>query len=60
MKEFAEDNIDIDVNENFKFALGMIENIAGKGENAGYQHFSSYRNIFMKLLSSGSPKVRIV
>ena len=24
--------------QKFKFALGRVENIVGKGENAGYQH----------------------
>ena len=25
--------------EKWKFVLGSVENIMGKGENAGYQHF---------------------
>ena len=25
--------------EKLKFVLGRVENIMGKGENAGYQHF---------------------
>ena len=29
----------INVSEKLKFVLGRIENIGGKGENAGYQHF---------------------
>ena len=28
------------MNHKLKFVLGRIENIVGKGENAGYQHFS--------------------
>ena len=27
------------VTEKLKFVLGRVENIVGKGENAGYQHF---------------------
>ena len=29
-----------------KFDLGMVENIVGKGENAGYQHFLHYPQCF--------------
>ena len=29
----------INVTEKVQFDLGMVENIMGKGENAGYQHF---------------------
>ena len=29
----------IRVTEKLKFVLGRVENIMGKGENAGYQHF---------------------
>ena len=25
--------------EKLKYVLGMVENIVGRGENAGYQHF---------------------
>ena len=34
---FADDKIY--VNENLKFVLGRVENIVGKGENAGYHFF---------------------
>ena len=34
MKAFIEDNLN--VNQKFKFALGKVYNIVGKGENAGY------------------------
>ena len=30
-----------------------IENIVGKGENAGYQHFLHFPQCFQKLFSSG-------
>ena len=29
------------------------ENILGKGENAGYQHFSFSHNVFKRLISQG-------
>ena len=29
----------IDVTENLKFDLKLVENIVGQGENAGYLHF---------------------
>ena len=46
MKVFAEDKIY--VTEKLKFVLGRIENIVGKGENAGYQHFSPFPTMFTK------------
>ena len=30
------------------FALGRVENILGKGENAGYQHFLLFPQCFQK------------
>ena len=30
-------------------ALGRLENIVGKGENAGYQHFLLFQQCFLKL-----------
>ena len=36
-KTFADDAIN--VTEKLKFVLGRVENIVGKGENAGYQQF---------------------
>ena len=38
------------VTEITKFVLGRVENIMGKGENAGYQHFL----LFPIMLSKGS------
>ena len=35
LKVFADDKIN--VNEILKFGLGRVENIAGKGENTGFQ-----------------------
>ena len=37
LKAFADDKIN--VSEQLKFLLGRVENIVGKGGNAGYQHF---------------------
>ena len=37
LKAFADDNLN--VYQKLKFASGRVENIVGKGENAGYQHF---------------------
>ena len=34
--------------------LGRVENIVGKGENAGYQHFLLYPQCFQKASSSVS------
>ena len=43
LKAFADDKIN--VAENLDFVLGRIENIVGKGENAGYQQFIFIRHI---------------
>ena len=37
IKAFADDKIN--VTQEMKFVLEMVENIIGKGKNAGYQHF---------------------
>ena len=39
---------------------GWVENIAGKGENAGYQHFLLFPQCFQKASFSGSLKVVMV
>ena len=36
-KAFADDKIN--VTEKLKLVLKRVENVVGKGENAGYQHF---------------------
>ena len=41
------------------FDLGKVENIVGKGENAGYQHFILFPQCFRKVTFSGSLKVGI-
>ena len=52
LKAFADDNLN--VNQKFKFALGRVENIVGKGENAGIQHFLLFPLCFQKASFSGS------
>ena len=56
-KAFADDKIK--VTEKQKFFLGWVENIAGKGENAGYQHFLLFPQCFQKVSYTGWLKVRI-
>ena len=57
-KAFADDKIN--VNGKLKFDMGRLENILGKGENTGYQHFLLFPQCFQKASSSGALKVRIV
>ena len=46
--------------EKLKFVLERVENIVGKGENAGYQHFLLFPQCFQKASFQGSLKVGIV
>ena len=46
LKAFADDKIY--VNKKLKFVLGRVENIVGKGENAGHQHFLLFPQCFQK------------
>ena len=48
------------MNENLDFVLGRVENIVGKGENAGYQHFLLFPQCFPNPSVLGSLKVGIV
>ena len=57
-KAFADNKIN--VVKKLKLALGTVENIVGKGENAGYQHFLLFPQCFQKAPFSGSLKVGIV
>ena len=41
------------VAEKLKFFSGIAENIVGKGENAGYQHFLLFPQCFQKAPLSG-------
>ena len=47
-------------NSKLEICFGMEENILGKGEKAGYQHFLLFPKCFQKPPSSGSLKVDIV
>ena len=55
---FADDKIIL--THKLKFVLRRVENIVGKGENAGYQHFLLFPHCFQKLSSSEALKVGIV
>ena len=46
------------VTEKLKFVLGRVENILGKGENAGHQHFLHIPKRFKKASSSRIVKSR--
>ena len=52
LKAFTDDKIKCDLK--WKFVSERIENILGKGENAGYQHFLLFPKCFQKPLSLGS------
>ena len=58
LKAFADDNLIIF--KTIKFKLKRVQNIVGKGENAGYQHFLLFPRCFYRPSSSGSLKVWIV
>ena len=58
LKAFADNKMN--VNERLKFDLGRVDNIVGKGENTGYQHFLLFPQYFQKASFSGSLKVVIV
>ena len=49
MKAFAK----INVIEKLKFVFGGIENIEGKGENDGNQHFLLLHHVFKRFLVQG-------
>ena len=57
LKAFADDKIK--VRKMMIFVFARVENIVGKGENAGYQHFLLFPQCFQKVFYSGL-KVRIV
>ena len=46
LKDFAEDKINVTYVTNF--VPGRVENIVGKGENAGYQHFLLFPHYVFK------------
>ena len=51
LKAFPDDNIsDAQI---LDFVFDLVENIVGKGENAGYQHFSFPHNVFLRHFTLG-------
>ena len=48
------------MNGKLKSGLGRVENIVGKGENAGYQHFLLFPQCFYKDSFTESKKVMTV
>ena len=52
LKGVTEDNIN--VAQMMEFVIYRIENIVGKGENAGYQHFLLFPLCFPKASTTGS------
>ena len=46
--------------KNWNLVLGRVENIVGKGENAGYQHFLLFQRSFQKASISGLLRVGTV
>ena len=57
-KAFADDKII--VRQKLKLVLGRVENIVGKGENTGLQHFLLFPLCFQKLSFPEVLKVRLV
>ena len=58
LKAFADEKINMA--EKLHFVLGWVENIVGKEENDGYQHFLLFPQCFQKAFSSHASKVVIV
>ena len=52
LKAFADDQSN--VTQNIKVVFHGIENIVGKEENAGYQHFLLFPQCFQKVFSSSA------
>ena len=48
-KAFADDKWN--AIEKLKLVLGWVENMVGKGENAGFQHFLLFNYVFKRPLS---------
>ena len=58
LKAFADDNLNV-----ARMVISLydrVQNIMGKGENAGYQHFLLFLQCFQKASSTGSLKVGTV
>ena len=58
LKAFTDDKINVTLKQ--KPFLKWVQNIVGKGENAGYQHFLLFSQCFLKPSFSGFLKVGIV
>ena len=58
LKAFEDDKIN--GTDKFQLILERIENIVGKGENAGYQHFLLFSQCFLKASYTRPLKVGIV
>ena len=54
LKALADEKLN--VTEKLKYVLGRVENIVGKGENAGSQHFLQFPPRFQKASFKGSLK----
>ena len=51
LKAFADNKMNL--TEKFKSILGGVENVMGKGENAGHQHFLLFPSCFLKVSFQG-------
>ena len=60
LKAFADEKINVTEKKKMKFVLEMVENVVGKGENAGYQHFLLFPQYFQKASFSRALKVGAV
>ena len=58
LKAYADDKKKKKMDQQFKFVHGRVENIVGKGENAGFQHFLRLLQRFQKSFSLGVVKSR--
>ena len=58
LKAFTDDKMNIA--KMMIYVFDKVENIVGKGENAGYQHFLLFPQYFQKAFSSGVLKVGTV
>ena len=58
LKAFADDKLN--VTKELKFVLGREENIVGKGESAGNQHFLLFPQCFQKVSFTEVLKVGIL
>ena len=58
LKAFADDNFSLA--QMVQFFIDRVENIMGKGEHAGYQHFLLFPQCFQKVSFPGALKGSIV